>query len=73
MKTIRELREEKGWTQLQLANAIGVTPASIFNWERGKYEPRIKQLRDLASAFGVRMDEIALVTEPDEAIPKVAA
>ena len=58
MKTIRELRQERGWTQLDLANAIGVTPVTVFNWERGEHEPKASQLRALARAFGVSMDEI---------------
>jgi putative transcriptional regulator len=58
MKTIKELREAAGWTQLELAVKIGVTPTTISAWERGMYEPRASQLRALAEAFGVRMDEI---------------
>jgi transcriptional regulator with XRE-family HTH domain len=69
MKTIRELREEHGLTQLELAIRIGVTPASIYNWESGRYQPRTKQLRDMAQAFGVSSDDIVLV-EPDPAAKK---
>ena len=58
MRTIRELREAAGWTQLALATRLGVTPATVYNWERGKYEPRASQLRALAQAFGVSMDDI---------------
>ncbi|MFL5760274.1 MAG: helix-turn-helix transcriptional regulator [Thermomicrobiales bacterium] len=58
MKTIRVLRQERGWTQLAFANRLGVTPATVFNWERGKYEPKASQLRAMAHAFGVSMDEI---------------
>ena len=58
MKTIRTLREERGWTQLELANKLGVTPATVYNWERGKYEPKASQLRALARAFGVSMDVV---------------
>ncbi len=58
MRTIRQLREGKGETQLQVAIAVGVTPATVFNWERGKYEPKASQLRSLARHFGVSMDEI---------------
>ena len=61
MKTIRELREERGWTQLELANRLGVTPATVYTWERGKYEPRASQFRKIAQVFGVSMDDIALV------------
>ena len=73
MKTIRELREAHGWTQLQLANRLGVTPATIYNWESGRYEPRVTQLRELARAFDVTMDDIALVEANDEIRKKVAA
>lgn len=65
MKTIRQLREDHGWTRLQLANSIGVTPGSIYNWERGVSEPRVTQLRELARAFGVSSDDIRL-EEPAE-------
>ena len=65
-KTIRVLREERGWTQLELANAIRVTPATVYNWERGKYEPKASQLRALARAFGVSMDVIDFEGEERE-------
>ena len=58
MRTIRELRESKGWTQLRLANKLGVTPVTVYNWERGRHEPKASQLRELARVFGVSMDEI---------------
>lgn len=58
MKTIRELREERGWTQLELAGKLGVTPSSIYLWEAGKAMPRIPQFRKMAQAFGVSMDDI---------------
>jgi putative transcriptional regulator len=60
MKTIKELRTERGWTQLELANHLGVTPSSVYNWERGKFEPRLSQVRALALLFEVPMEEIAM-------------
>jgi transcriptional regulator with XRE-family HTH domain len=58
MKTIRQLREARGWTQLDLAYRVGVTPATVYNWERGRYEPKASQLRALARVFEVSMDDI---------------
>ena len=58
MKTIRELREEAGMTQLELAVRVGVTPSAVYNWERGRNEPKATQLRSLARVFGVPMEEI---------------
>jgi transcriptional regulator with XRE-family HTH domain len=75
MKTIKQLREAKKWTQLDLANQLDVTPSTIYNWERGKVEPRVSQLRKLADVFGVRMDEIALLltgSEEGKAAPVAA-
>ena len=60
MKTIRELREGRGWSQLELANRLSVTPSTVYNWERGKYEPTASKLRQLARLFEVPMEEIAL-------------
>ncbi len=59
-KTLRELRAEKGWSQAELAHQIGVSPSTIYNWESGRFEPRMSQLRDLATALNVTMDEIEL-------------
>jgi len=72
MKTIKALRDKKGWTQLELATKIGVTPSTIYNWERGKFVPRVGQLRELAQVLGVRMDEIDLIEE-DADLKKLAA
>lgn len=58
MKTIRTLREEAKLTQLELGNAIGVTPVTVYNWERGKYEPKASQLRSLARVLRIPMDDI---------------
>jgi transcriptional regulator with XRE-family HTH domain len=65
MTTIKQLRERQGWTQVELAHRVGVAPSTVYNWERGKFAPRVGQLRDLARAFGVRMDEITLTIAGD--------
>jgi DNA-binding XRE family transcriptional regulator len=52
---IRKLRQERGWTQLELANRLGVTPVTVYNWERGKYEPKVAQLRAMTKLFGICM------------------
>ena len=66
MQTIRKLREERGWTQLELAIELGVTPVTVYNWERGRYEPKVSQFRALARVFWVSMDDIALADEATE-------
>jgi transcriptional regulator with XRE-family HTH domain len=62
-KTIRELRQERGWTQFELAVKLGVQPGTIANWERGRTLPRVTELKRLAQLFGVCMEEIVLPGE----------
>ncbi|HMM42007.1 MAG TPA: helix-turn-helix transcriptional regulator, partial [Thermomicrobiales bacterium] len=50
--------EAAGLTQFELAVKVGVTPATVYNWERGRYEPKATQLRALARVFDVSMDDI---------------
>jgi transcriptional regulator with XRE-family HTH domain len=57
-QTIRELREARGWTQLELGNKLGVTPVTVYNWERGQHMPTAPQLRALGLTLGVKMDDI---------------
>ena len=60
MKTIRELREDRRESQLQLAAALRVTSKEVVDWEMGTAEPTISCLRALTEHFGVRDDEIDL-------------
>ena len=73
MKTIRELREEQGWSQFDLAVKTGVTPGTVGNWERGQNEPKVTQLRRLARVFGVSMDDIDVGDREGELQGKRAA
>ena len=73
MKTIRQLREERGWTQLHLAVRLGVTPVTIYNWEQGRSQPRVAQFRQLARLFDVSMDDVALVGEGGQEAGPVSA
>lgn len=60
MKTIRELRRERGWTQFELALAVGVQPQTIYLWESGRRLPQVPQVRRLGQVFGLCSDEIDL-------------
>lgn len=61
MKTIRELRQERGWTQFELALKVGVRPQAVYLWEHGRRTPQVPQLRKLGKLFGLCSDEIVLV------------
>ncbi len=58
MIKIRELREENGLKQKDLAEKIGVVAHNVGDWERGKCEPSIEILVKLANFFGVSVDYI---------------
>ncbi len=60
-KTIRQLREERDWSQLDLTIRLGVNSSNITRWERGLAVPRHRNLSSLASVFGVGVQDIALV------------
>ncbi len=55
---IIRLRHKHKLTQEQLANFIGVTKASVSKWENAQSMPDILLLPQLASFFGVSIDEL---------------
>lgn len=61
MPTIRELRQEQGWTQFELALKVGVQPQTVYLWESGRRMPLVPQLRKLGRLFQLCSDEIVLV------------
>lgn len=70
MRTIRELRQERGWTQFELAIKIGVQPQAVYFWESGRRAPRVAQVRKLGQAFELSSDEIILESLPT--VPQVS-
>ena len=55
---LRELREQKGVTQKEVANAIGCTATVYSRYERGDREPDISTLCSLADYFEVSTDTL---------------
>lgn len=55
-EVLKELRTEKGLTQLQLANAIGVSQKAIDYWERGVNEPKASYIVALCDYFQISAD-----------------
>ena len=52
------LRKQKGLTQEQLANTLGVTNQSVSKWESGQCCPDILLLPAIAKLFEVSVDEL---------------
>ena len=55
---IRELRKQRGITQEQLADCVGVSFQAVSKWENGIALPDITLAPVLASYFGVSMDDL---------------
>ena len=59
-KFIKELRNEKGMTQEELAKLIPIGREAVSKWERGKNKPNKSCLEILSTIFGVSIEELLL-------------
>ncbi len=57
-KFIAVLRKEKGLTQEQLGEKLGVTNKTVSRWENGNYMPNVEMLLLLSKEFGVSINEL---------------
>ena len=55
---IKELREKKKITQLELAEKLGVSDKTVSKWETGKGYPDITLLEPVAAAFSISVAEL---------------
>ena len=55
---LKELRAERGWSQVELAHRLGVSRQTIISIERGRFDPSLPVAFDLARIFGLRIEEI---------------
>ena len=55
---VHELRAERGWTQQELAEAVGVSRQSINSIERDRYVPSLELALMFARVFRLPTDSI---------------
>ena len=67
---IKQLRKQKGLTQKEMAEAVGVGVSTVAMWESGKRTPSFKLLNDLSDLFDTSIDYI-LGTSDDDRSPKL--
>jgi transcriptional regulator with XRE-family HTH domain len=53
---IARRRHQLGWTQVELAARIGVSPSSVADWERGVSYPK-KKLGKVEQVLGILLDD----------------
>lgn len=60
---VRDMRTQRGMTQEELADRVGVSRQTIISIESGRYNPSIPLAYKLASAFGMIIEDLFLCRE----------
>ena len=70
---LAELRAEKGLSQSELGEMLGVTNKAVSKWENGTAKPNTKLIPELAKVLGVSVEELfaAKRIEKDDEAEKV--
>lgn len=55
---VRKLRNERGWTQADLAHRTGSAQTSISEMENGHEEPCLRRIEELAQAFEITVSQL---------------
>lgn len=59
---LKELRKAKGYTQQDVADAVGITRATIGGYEIGRRQPRLTDLQKIADFYGVGLDYFGIAS-----------
>lgn len=60
---IKQIRKQKGTSQVETAEAAGIDPKSLSRIESGVFNPSVETLQGLAVALGVGMQDFFLTKE----------
>ena len=55
---VRELRSDRGWSQSDLGERLGVSRQSINAIEAGRYDPSLPLAFKIADVFELRIEQI---------------
>jgi putative transcriptional regulator len=55
---VRELRENRGMTQAQLAELVGIARQSVISIEKGRYLPTIETALRISKVLDVPVEQI---------------
>ena len=58
LATITKYREERGWTEYQLAEHSGLPQSTISSWYRKNMVPTIPSLEKICIAFGITLSQL---------------
>ena len=57
-KRLRQLRNERSWSQEELAHRVGIDVSYLSELENGKKEPCLRKMKELAQGLGVPLTRI---------------
>ena len=58
IKSLKEARKRKGYTQEELARAVNVGAMTIYQYESGRRVPNARILKQIAQALDCKVDDI---------------
>jgi len=70
MSRIKELREERGYTQVKMQMLTGIYQGDYSKIERGLAWMSFNQCKDIALALGTSMDYLAELTDEKQPYPR---
>jgi len=62
-KILKDLRNEKGLKQIELAIMLNVTDTAIWGWESGRREPSLAVVCKIAKIFDITVGQLLGVEE----------
>lgn len=57
-KRLRQLREKRGWTQVEMADALGIDRSYISDMERGKKNVCLPTMEVFVQGFGISISKL---------------
>ncbi len=58
LSAITAYREERGWTEYQLAERSGLPQSTISSWYRKNMIPTLPSLEKICAAFGITLSQL---------------
>lgn len=71
LSTITAYREERGWTEYQLAERSSLPQSTISSWYRKSMVPTVASLEKICTAFGITLSQ--LFSEGDSPVALTAS
>ena len=55
---LADRRHERGWSQGQLADSLGVSRQTVISLEKGRFDPSLPLAFRIAALFGCRIEDV---------------